>query len=167
MTTRASHFSQLDRVLGFISALPLALIVALTFSDVFARYLFASPIPGASEIIQFSMAIAIFTALPLVTHAGGHITVDLFLYTLSKRTQAYLQLPCELLSGLALALIAWRLWLQAKEYTDNDTVTIVLGLEMAPLAYLMAFFAALSVIVIGLRFVQALRAVRKPPEPEQ
>jgi len=148
--------------LGFVSALPLALIVVLTFFDVFARYLFSHPIPGASEIIQFAMALAIFTALPLVTHAGGHITVDIFTYALSNRTKAFLQLPCELFSGLALAVIAWRLWVQAGEYAESHTATIVLQLDMAPLAYAMAVFAAFSVVIVGLRFVEALRAVLVP-----
>src|SRR5690554_7608072 len=96
MTLNIPGADHLDRALGFVSAIPLALIVALTFSDVFARYFFASPIPGAAEMIQFSMAITIFAALPLVTRAGGHITVDFFSYALSPNKRVYLQLPCEL-----------------------------------------------------------------------
>jgi TRAP-type C4-dicarboxylate transport system permease small subunit len=154
----------LDRALGFVSALPLALIIVLTFTDVFARYVFAHPIPGASEMIQFAMAMTIFTALPLVTRAGGHITVDLFTYALNKRKQIFLQLPCELLSGLALAIIAWRLWVQAQEYAESQTASIVLGLHSAPLAYAMALLAALSVAVVGLRFIAALRLALTPSE---
>lgn len=164
MTMKVPGSGRLGRVLGLISALPLALIIALTFSDVFARYFFARPIPGASEIIQFAMALTIFTALPLVTRAGGHITVDLFVYTLSQRTRALLQLPCELLSGVALALISWRLWTQAAEYAESDTMTIVLGLRMAPLTYAMAVFAALAVVAAGLRFADAMRTLQSLPE---
>jgi len=156
-----------DRVLGFISAVPLALIVALTFIDVFARYFFAHPVPGAAEIIQFAMAMAIFTALPVVTRAGGHITVDLFSHALSPRIRAYLQLPCELLSAVALALITWRLWTQATEYGQNDTMTLVLRLPMAPLAYAMAVFAALAVAAVGLRFAATMKHVLALPETNQ
>lgn len=159
MTIKTPGPDRLDRVLGFISAMPLALIVALTFTDVFARYFFARPIPGAAEVIQFAMAIAIFTALPLVTRAGGHITVDLFSHGLSPRTRAFLQLPCELLSGVALALIAWRLWTQAVEYAQSDTMTLVLRMRMAPLAHVMAAFAALAVVAVGLRFTATLKNV--------
>lgn len=164
MTMKTPDPSRLDRILGFISAAPLALIVALTFTDVFARYLFAHPVPGASEIIQFAMAMAIFTALPLVTRAGGHITVDLFTYALNPRKQLFLQLPCELISGVALALISWRLWIQAAEYAQNDTLTIVLGLRMAPLAYAMAAFAALAVVAVGLRAADLVRTLLASPE---
>lgn len=159
MTSRSYGLGQLGRILGVVSALPLALIVVLTFSDVFARYLFSHPISGASEIIQFAMAMAIFTALPLVTDAGGHITVDLFTYALSNRKKAFLQLHCELFSAVALAVVAWRLWVQAGEYAVNNTATIVLGMPMAPLAYAMAVFSAVSVVIVGLRFAEALRVV--------
>lgn len=164
MTTSASGFRYLSRLLGYVSALPLALIVVLTFSDVFARYLFAHPIPGASEIIQYAMAMAIFTALPLVTHAGGHITVDLFTCNFSSRKKAFLQVPSELLSGVALAVIAWRLWVQAGEYAENHTATIVLDLSMAPLAYAMSVFAGVSVVLVCLRFVDAVQAAVTPRE---
>lgn len=168
MTTRSLVLGgPLGRLLAFISTLPLALIVILTFCDVFARYLFAHPIPGASEIIQFAMALAIFTALPLVTGTGGHITVDLFTYALNKRQQLLLQLSNELFSGVALAMIAWRLWVQAEEYAESQTASIVLGLQSAPLAYVMAVFAAVSVVVVGVRFINTLRLLLVPSEVTQ
>lgn len=166
-TTRAFGLSCFARVLGYVSALPLALIVVLTFSDVFARYVFASPIPGAAEIIQFAMALAIFTALPLVTQAGGHITVDLLTCNLKKRKKAYVQVPVELLSGLALAVMAWRLWVQAGVYVENNTATIVLDLSMAPLAYAMSIFSAMSVLAVGMRLVEALQTIHAPTEVAQ
>lgn len=164
MTLKIPGADPLDRALGLVSAIPLALIVALTFSDVFARYFFARPIPGAAEIIQFSMAITIFAALPLVTRAGGHITVDFFSYALKPDKRVYLQLPCELISGIALGLISWRLWTQAVEHSQNDTMTLVLRLPMAPLTYVMAGFAALSVVAVALRFIATLKTIFGPPE---
>lgn len=164
MTQKIPGAGRLDRILGYVSAIPLALIVALTFADVFARYFFARPIPGAAEMIQFSMAITIFAALPLVTRAGGHITVDFFSYALSPGKRVYLQIPCELFSGTALALISWRLWTQAVEHAHNDTTTLVLRLPLAPLAYLMAGLAALAFVAVGLRVFVALRTAFATPE---
>lgn len=153
----APDTDRLDRTLGVISALPLALIVGLTFADVFARYVFSRPVPGASEVIQFAMALTVFAALPLVTRHGGHVTVDLFTQALRGRWRSLLRVPCELLSGVALALVAWRLWVQAGEFAANETATIVLGWGMAPLAYAMSAFAALSVAIVGLRVAAAAR----------
>ena len=77
---------------------PLALIVLLTFADVFARYLFARPIRGSVEIIQYAMALVIFTALPLVTRHRGHVTVSLVDKLLSGRAAWVRQLVCDALS---------------------------------------------------------------------
>ena len=141
----------LDRLLGLASAAPMALIVVLTFVDVFARYLFSRPVQGASEIIQFAMALTVFIALPLVTRHREHVTVGLLEPWLQHAFGAAVAWLCEAVSCAALALVAWRLWVQAGEYAASRTATIVLGLPMAPLAYAMALFAALSAGVVALR----------------
>jgi TRAP-type transport system small permease protein len=133
-----------ERVLGFACALPLALIVVLTFADVFARYLFASPIRGSVEIIEFAMALVIFTALPLVTRRRGHITVSLVDGLLKGRAGHVKRVLCDLLSATALGVLTWRLWLQAGSDVRASTQTIVLGLPTAPLTYALAAFALLS-----------------------
>lgn len=153
---------RLDRTLGVVSAAPLALIVALTFMDVFARYVFASPVRGASEIIQFAMALAVFAALPLVTRHGEHVTVDLLTHKLSGRMRSGLQVMCEAASGVALAIVAWRLWVQAGEFAESATATIVLGWGMAPLAYAMCGFAVVTVGIVVVRLRDAWRRTTGP-----
>lgn len=133
-----------ERVLDIACAVPLALIVLLTFADVFARYVFSSPIRGSLEIIQFAMALVIFTALPLVTRRRGHVTVSLVDGVLKGKARRIKQLLCDGLSVLALALLTWRLWLQAASDVQASTRTIVLGWPQAPLTYAMTVGAALS-----------------------
>lgn len=74
---QANRSDLLFRVLGWLSALPVALIVVLTFADVLGRYVFSSPVRGSLEMIEFAMALVIFTALPLVTRQREHVTVSL------------------------------------------------------------------------------------------
>lgn len=147
----------IDRLLGLASALPLLVIVGLTFIDVFARYVFARPVQGASEVIQFAMALTIFCALPLVTRHNGHVTVDLFTHSMSTRSRALLQMPVDLLSALALALIGWRLWVQANEYAADAITTIVLEWGMAPLTYTMSVLAFMSTAIVLMRLPAAAR----------
>lgn len=149
--------SVLDRLLGFATAAPLFGIVALTFADVFARYLFASPIRGALEIIQFAMALTIFTALPLVTRQREHVTVSLIDGLIhgaaAKRIKQFL---CDAISLAALGIVAWRLWIQAGESAAAESATIVLKLPMAPLTYVMSGFAAASAVLVALQCWQGL-----------
>jgi TRAP-type C4-dicarboxylate transport system permease small subunit len=137
------------RALGLLSAAPLALIVLLTFADVFARYLFARPTRGSVEIIQYAMAPVIFTALPLVTRQRGHVTVSLIDRLVGGRAAQVKQLVCDALSTLALALITWRLAAQVAGDSAGSTQTVVLGLPQAPLAYTLCLFAALSTLVMA------------------
>jgi TRAP-type transport system small permease protein len=144
----ASH-DRLERVLGLLSSIPLALIVVLTFADVFARYLFARPIRGSVEIIQYAMALVVFTALPIVTRHRGHVTVSLVDRFLKGGAQRVQRVVCDALSTAALALVTWRLWEQAASDLQGNTRTIVLGLPQAPLAWAMCAFAALATVVMA------------------
>ncbi len=152
-----------DVLLGWMSAAPLALILLLTFADVLMRYLFAMPVRGSSEMIQFAMALTIFAALPVVTRQREHIVVGIVSNLVRGRIRTARLLFCDGLSLLALGLMTWRLGIQAVEYVGSKDATIVLRLEMAPLAFVMCGFALVTCVVVALQMVQTLRT---PPSPE-
>lgn len=140
--------SVLFRWLGWISALPVALIVMLTFADVLGRYLFSSPVRGSVELIEFAMALVIFTALPLVTRQRAHVTVSLideFFKGTGLRIKTML---CDAVSALALGTLTWRLALQGLEDLDAETATIVLGLPHAPLSFVLTALAGVSTLTV-------------------
>ena len=155
----------LDRLLGVLSAIPLALIVVLTFADVFARYVFAAPIRGSVEIIQYAMAMVIFTALPLVTRHRGHVSVSLVDKFMRGRADQVRRALCDAISVIALALVTWRLAAQGASDLQAGTKTVVLGLPQAPLAFAMSAFAALATLAMAWLLVRTLRGDRPPPEP--
>jgi len=133
-----------DRALGALSAIPVALIVAVTFVDVFARYVFSAPVRGSVEIVEYAMALVIFTALPLVTRHRGHVTVSLvdgLMRGTANRLKIFL---CDLLSTAVLGVQAWRLWIQAADDLAHGSRSVVLGWPHAPLYYAMAVLAAVS-----------------------
>ena len=111
----------LDRLLGGLSALPVALIVVLTFADVLGRYLFSSPLRGSVELIENAMALVIFTALPLVTRSRGHVSVSLIDGLVRGSAQRVKVVLCDALSALALGLMTWRLWVQGTEDLEAGT----------------------------------------------
>lgn len=155
----------LDRLLGLLSAIPLALIVVLTFADVFARYVFAAPIRGSVEIIQYAMAMVIFTALPLVTRHRGHVSVSLVDKIVRGRADQVRRALCDAVSVVALALITWRLAAQAASDLQAGTKTVVLGLQQAPLGFAMSAFAALATLVMAWLLLRTLRGERPTLEP--
>jgi TRAP-type C4-dicarboxylate transport system permease small subunit len=146
-----------DQILSLLSAQPLGLIVVLTFADVFARYLFSSPIRGSVEIIQFAMALVIFTALPLVTRKREHVTVSLVDGVLRGGAKRVQQVLVDAISVFALGVLTWRLWLQGGDDLAADTRTIVLGMPQAPLTYAMCAFAALATAYMLMLLARQIR----------
>lgn len=138
----------LDRSLGILSAIPLALIVVLTFADVFARYIFSAPIRGSIEIIEYAMAMAIFTALPLVTRSRGHVSVSLIDGMIKGGVRRAKTVLCDLISAFALGLTTWRLGVQAIEDFKADSATLVLAWPHAPLYFAMAALCATATVVM-------------------
>lgn len=133
-----------------LCAVPVAVILIVTFLDVFARYLFASPIRGSLELVEFAMALTIFGALPLVTRSRGHVTVGLLdgivRTAAARRTR---QLLCDGLSVFALGLLAWRLWVHAGGQVTGESRSVVLGLPHAPLTYLLFALALLAMLLMA------------------
>ena len=147
---------RIDTVLGLLCAVPCLAMVVLTFADVFARYLFAAPVRGSLEVIEFCMALTIFTALPLVTRHEGHVTVGLFAGgpgTLQRCRRIF----CDVLSLLALAILAWRLWSYAAESGAGGTRTMVLRLPEAPLVQAMSLLCVASALAVCAHLVARVR----------
>lgn len=145
LALRADPF---QRFLALLSTVPVMLIVVLTFADVLGRYLFASPVRGSVEIIEFAMALVIFTALPLVTRQRGHVTVSLIDSLVEGVGRKVKLVLCDAVSIFALGLLTWRLYLQGREDLESKSATIVLGLPHAPLSFTLTFFAGLTTLMV-------------------
>jgi TRAP-type transport system small permease protein len=152
----------LERLLGWLSALSVAWIVALTFADVLGRYLFASPVRGSVEMIEYAMAMVIFSALPLVTRQRGHVSVSLIDGWFKGLGQRIKVLICDVISALALGLLTWRLFLQGQGDLESGNATVVLELPHAPLSFAMAFLAGLTTLVVLAHISQAFRRQGDP-----
>jgi TRAP-type C4-dicarboxylate transport system permease small subunit len=75
---------QIAFIAGRLLGLPVAIAAAalfglmmLTFLDVVMRSAFNAPIQAATELIRISIAIIVFSALPLLAARDQHISVDL------------------------------------------------------------------------------------------
>ena len=56
----------------------LFLMMGITFVDVLGRYVFNAPIFGAAEMIQFLLAVTVFSGLVLASLQDSHIAVTIF-----------------------------------------------------------------------------------------
>jgi TRAP-type C4-dicarboxylate transport system permease small subunit len=73
--TKSLH--SLFRLPVALASLALFALMCLTFADVILRSAFNSPIEAATELTRLLMAVIVFSALPVISFQGHHISVDL------------------------------------------------------------------------------------------
>ena len=137
----------LDQTRLRISAFVMFVMMALTFIDVLGRYIFAAPLPGAFEMIQFLMPFLIFAVLPILTKEDSHITVTVLDSILSPRVRWIQALVVQTASGVAVGFVCWCLWEQGQKLNAGLYVSGYLGWPIGPVAYAMALLCCITLLV--------------------
>lgn len=138
----------LERVITALEWVACALIMAmllLTFVDVVGRYVFASPIFGASEIISALLALTIFAGLGITNARDEHIVVELVDHHFRRISPKLYDLIIQLFSIFAMGLVAFVLAEVALEAYHQKARTFVLEIPQYWVAGSVSALAALSV----------------------
>ncbi|HEU0062964.1 MAG TPA: TRAP transporter small permease [Hyphomicrobiaceae bacterium] len=139
--------SWLDRALGAMAALLLFGLMSLTAVDVVSRYIFNWPLRGAFEITELLLLSLIFAGLPLASRAGEHVTLDFIDRALTPTGRRGLRRLIDLVCGLILLGLAWRVWVKAAKIGAYGDTTEVLRLPISPFVYVMALMVAVTAVV--------------------
>jgi TRAP-type C4-dicarboxylate transport system permease small subunit len=151
LSSSRGHFSDdvwLYLVLKFFVATVLFAMAALTFVDVVGRYVFSAPIPGTYETVGLLMGLVTFSALPLVTRAENHITVDLFDSFIRGRFRKVQQFLILVGCATVLGFFAERLIATAIDEHDANYVTEYFGVSRAPLLIFLALLCLLTTLIL-------------------
>ena len=144
------------RLLGWMVALALAFMMVLTVVDVAGRFLFNRPVPGSFEVMEFCLAIVVFSALPLVTWDRRHITVSLFDPFFRGAGYRAQQALIQAASLIAMGIVCWRMWDQGDRLDRTQAITGYLEWPVAPIAYFMSVLAGLSTLLIAMLLWRAV-----------
>ncbi|KUL95761.1 hypothetical protein DK26_11935 [Bosea sp. WAO] len=156
--------SRIDAVAEAVALIGGALLVGLATMVVVSVTLRSdliggAGVPGDFELVQMATAVAAFCFLPLCQLRRGNIFVDTFTLKLPQRWRDGLDALWDVVYGLAMALIAWRLGVGARSAFASGENTMVLQLP----SYLpIAICAVLAGFVAVAAFVSASRLVRQP-----
>lgn len=167
MRSRTGFLTAAEKALSACSGLVLFGMMLVGLTDVFCRYVLASPIPGAAEIAELALGVMVFTALPLVTARGEHVTVELI--GPSSTSGGWLvkvqTLGVSLISAGIVGIMAWQLVITGQDFASYGDSSSFLGIPLAPVAWVMAAMAALSALIL---LVQGIAAVLPAvlPRPE-
>lgn len=134
-------------MLGVAASAILFCMMMLTFVDVIARYIINRPVRGAFEITELMLLVLIFAGLPLVTHAGEHVTMDLIDRLLGARVRGLLNRLIELLCAGLMFFLTWQMLLKAGKIAAYGDTTDILRIPVGPFIYFMAAMIAVSGLV--------------------
>ncbi|MCW9045276.1 MAG: TRAP transporter small permease [Alphaproteobacteria bacterium] len=141
---------KLESILGFLAAVLIFILMALTFIDVVGRQ-FDYPLPGGLEITEIMMGAVIFLGLPLVTADNGHVAVDLLDNLVPQNWKALQQFFINVLGAVVLAVVSYKLWGRAHETLEYGDNTAYLQIPLAPLVFFMSVMAGMTCLIfIGL-----------------
>jgi len=155
-----------SQALGAVSCALLFLMMVLTFIDVAGRYLFASPLPAAYEIISLTMPGIIFCALPFVGLRESHVTIDLLDTVVPRDWKRWQSFATNLFCAAVMGFIAWRLGARAYDHFQFGDATDELYLPLWPFSASMAVLSAVATIAFLVNAYSYLVDARIPPAEE-
>lgn len=103
---------------------------------------------GATELTEILLVSTIFIGLPAVSLDDEQVTVDLAVSQLPGWFQPWRRGLLAPVTAVVLAVVAWRLWIQADQLAGYNAVTNSLRLPVAPVARLCAVSCGGSVLIV-------------------
>ncbi|MEE9335744.1 MAG: TRAP transporter small permease [Granulosicoccaceae bacterium] len=147
----ANKLAIIERLPMWLAALALFVLMVMTFTDVIMRSVFNSPLEAATELTRILVAITVFSALPVISSRGDHISVDLldsfYNKTLARFRDALMAIACGVMLywPLQKVLVLAR---RAREYGD---VTEYLNIPQFYIAYFIALSVAITAVALIVR----------------
>lgn len=132
--------------LRWMVAISVFAMMALTFTDVVGRYVFNRPLSGAYEVCGFLLGLVVFAGTSVVTKDRAHICVSLF-NNLTGAVACARRILVAAWTGGSLALLAFLMWRQTFEAYEDGAIADNFSFPMAPLYFVIAVLATISVVI--------------------
>ncbi|MFK7858789.1 MAG: TRAP transporter small permease [Granulosicoccus sp.] len=145
-------FALSEWVPKLMASLALFLLMILTFSDVILRSVFNAPIEFAADLTRLLMAIMVFSALPVLSAQGKHISVDLLdgSFDRSQLTR-WRNAFTDFFSGAILVLPASRIYDLAERSRSYGDLMEYLRLPLHYIGWFIATMTALTAVIMMIR----------------
>ncbi|MFC3332966.1 TRAP-type C4-dicarboxylate transport system permease small subunit [Paenalcaligenes hominis] len=133
-----------ETLLDALCATLLVLMTVITTVDVVGRYVLHAPVHGAYESNELLLGILVFAALPRVTWHQQHLAVTALGSALSPTLKRLQEKTLSLVSAVCLAVLSYFLWQHGTQLASYGDMSNALSLPLAPFAYAIAIFTAIS-----------------------
>ncbi len=139
------------RSVDLIAGILIGIATLVVVVSVVARYLFASPIPGAYDIARLLIGACIMWGFAAIGFKGGHITVDLLFEWLSARGRRLLNLFSGMILLSFVILLTWKMLARVLSARASGEATFDIGLPLWPFLALIWAAVVASTITVSIR----------------
>jgi TRAP-type transport system small permease protein len=150
-------FLNVVKWIGYVS---LSVMILLTVTNVFGRYILKRPLLGEYDMVELGMAIFGGVAMVIATIQRHHVSVDVLLVRLSKRLQLTLGCIASFMGCVTWGLLAYQSFLDGLDSLENGGRSATLRVPQGP------FEIALSLCLL-LLCLTLLTQVFRPEEPKK
>ena len=150
--------NQAARWLTRVAAIFLLVMMGINVVDVFLANFFDAPIYGTYEIVEFTLAIVAFFAIPETFLKNEHVTIELIDQISTPRFIQFLEMFGLGLTLVFFALLVYYMIPPAIDFVDFNEVYFDLHIPMIWRGSLVLFAMAASLVVVALVFWREARA---------
>ena len=126
----------------------LFLLAGLIFVDVFMRYVFNNPIPGAQEMTGVLMMMVVFLGIAATQRRKGHVSIDLVIAKLPSRARLVMEGINNLISIALFAILIWRSIVYIQSLIHTHLLIRMINIPLWPFVTIIPFGCALILIVL-------------------
>lgn len=137
----------------------LAIMMFLTFIDVLLRYFFSSPVPGATELIEFMMGIVVTFSVAYTAHERSHIAVDLVIEHFSDKVRKVLSCITSFLTLVLFIFICYQTFILISEDYHSHIISAVLYIPVYPFITIVSIGFLILCLVLLAEFLGYLGGV--------
>ncbi len=152
----------LGRSINVVATSILVFMVFFVVTDVSLRYFLRAPIMGSLEWVRYMLAIVVFWGGAYCQLKKRTVRIDIFVSRFPKSAQAIIDSTTYIFGILVIALIAWQTFLHSMgTFHTKEIPPGILSLPVWPVIGLIAFGAAVLVLVLMRDFFQSLSDIWK------
>ncbi len=157
MSQLFSLADRLSRMLAFVGAVGVVLMMVHVCADIIARIITGASLPATVEIVSYYyMVFVAFLPLAWVERRGGMISVELIEFMMSPRMMKISDATVALLGTLIYAVMAYATWITAVKNYVTGTFVVALQVKIItwPGYFLPSIGFALAAAILAVRFLQ-------------
>jgi len=113
----------IKRICEVLGVIVLFSMMSLTGVDVFARYLFNSPIRGAFELTEIMLALLVFLSFPVAALSNSHISVEAIDGVANKALRTFSKYFALLVGASVFLVLTIQIWKHATKLQSYGQVT--------------------------------------------